>query len=63
MIKRHKQGRFWAVYDPNGALVCVCVYKRGALEVLRRLASSGGFNGPSATGPVAERDTLGNRHR
>lgn len=31
-------GRFWAVFDADASLVCVCVYKRGALEVLRRLA-------------------------
>ncbi len=30
-------GRFWAVYDHNGNLVCVCVYKKGAEEVRRRL--------------------------
>jgi hypothetical protein len=29
-------GRFWAVYDDQ-ELVCVCVYRRGALEVIRRL--------------------------
>ena len=34
-------GRNWAVYDDAGALVCLCVYKRGALEVLRRLQGSG----------------------
>ncbi len=34
MITRY--GRFWAVYDGT-ELVCVCVYKRGALEVKRRL--------------------------
>jgi hypothetical protein len=32
-----KYGRFWAVYADDGALICVCVYKKGALEVLRRL--------------------------
>lgn len=32
-----KYGRYWAVYDQAGALVCVCVYKRGATEVKRRL--------------------------
>lgn len=32
-----KYGRFWAVYAA-GVLVCVCVYKRGAAEVIRRLA-------------------------
>jgi hypothetical protein len=29
-------GRFWAVYAAD-VLVCVCVYKRGAAEVMRRL--------------------------
>lgn len=31
--------RYWAVYDPFGGLVCVCVYKRGAEEVARRFNS------------------------
>jgi hypothetical protein len=31
------RGRNWAVYDERGELVCICVYKRGALEVLHRL--------------------------
>jgi hypothetical protein len=29
--------RFWAVYDDDGELVCVTVYKKGAKEVVRRL--------------------------
>lgn len=33
-----KYGRYWAVYDAAGALICVCLYKKGAQEVLRRLA-------------------------
>ena len=32
-----RRGRFWAVKDPEGVLVCVAVYKKGALEVVRRL--------------------------
>ena len=32
-----KWGRFWAVYDEAKVLVCVAVYKKGALEVIRRL--------------------------
>ena len=32
-----KYGRYWALYDDAGALVCVCLYKKGAAEVLRRL--------------------------
>ena len=30
--------RFWAIYDGD-ALVCVTVYKRGAVEVIRRLGA------------------------
>ena len=29
--------RFWAVYDDDGELVCVTVYKKGAQEVVRRI--------------------------
>ena len=32
-----KYGKFWAVYDADGSLICLCVYKKGALEVIRRL--------------------------
>ena len=32
-----KRGRFWAVHDANGQLVCLTVYKKGAREVVRRL--------------------------
>jgi hypothetical protein len=35
-----KRGRFWAVHDEAGELICICVYKRGALEVARRLIST-----------------------
>jgi hypothetical protein len=28
----------WLVTDPQGELVCLTVYKRGAMEVVRRLA-------------------------
>src|SRR5262249_28822358 len=32
-----KRGRYWAVYDAAGELVCLCVYLKGAREVIRRL--------------------------
>lgn len=35
-----RRGRFWAVVDAAEGLVCLTVYKRGALEVVRRLAST-----------------------
>jgi len=36
-VTRYKQGRFWAVLDREGRLVCVCVYRKGAEEVRKRL--------------------------
>ena len=35
-----RYGRHWAVYDQSGALVCLCVYKKGAHEVIRRMEAS-----------------------
>lgn len=31
------KGRSWAVFSPEGDLVCVTLYKKGAEEVVRRL--------------------------
>ena len=36
-VTRYKKGRYWAVLDPEGRLVCICVYRKGAREVVRRL--------------------------
>ena len=36
MSIRKYGGRYWAVYE-GAILVCVCLYKKGALEVVRRL--------------------------
>ena len=36
-VERYEKTRFFAVYDAAGTLVCVCVYRRGAEEVARRL--------------------------
>jgi hypothetical protein len=38
IIKRTTD-RWWEVRDPAGELVCLTVYKRGAVEVVRRLAA------------------------
>jgi hypothetical protein len=34
-----RRGRNWQVTDSAGELVCLTVYKRGAEEVVRRLAT------------------------
>jgi hypothetical protein len=38
-IIKQKHGRWWEVRDPEGELVCLTVYKRGATEVVRRLGA------------------------
>ncbi len=38
-VQKYGNSRFWAVVDAADELVCVTVYKRGALEVVRRLAA------------------------
>jgi hypothetical protein len=37
-VSRYKHSRHWAIHDPDGALVCVALYKKGATEVVRRLS-------------------------
>ncbi len=34
-----RYGRFWAIYDADGILVAVVVYKKGAEEIVRRLTA------------------------
>jgi hypothetical protein len=36
-IRKRKNSRWWEVLDPEGQLVCLTVYRRGAREVVRRL--------------------------
>ncbi|MCW3055218.1 MAG: hypothetical protein JWN14_4388 [Chthonomonadales bacterium] len=36
-VEKYKR-RHWAAYDADGVLVCVCVYRKGAEEVVRRVA-------------------------
>lgn len=37
-IQKQQKSRFWEVIDPSGQLVCLTVYKLGAVEVVRRLS-------------------------
>ena len=39
-MKIKKYGRYFAVFDAQNALVCLCVYRKGAREVVRRLEKS-----------------------
>ncbi len=36
-IARYRNTRYWAVIDTEDTLVCLCVYRKGAKEVVRRL--------------------------
>jgi hypothetical protein len=59
-----KRGRFWAVTDAAGRLVCLAVYKKGAQEVLRRLTPPG--HTPEAateTEPTTRKNTRRNGTR
>jgi hypothetical protein len=38
-ITKQKHGRWWEVRDPDAELVCLTVYRKGAREVVRRLAA------------------------
>lgn len=35
-----RRGRFWEVRDATGDLVCLTAYKKGAVEVVRRLSAT-----------------------
>ncbi len=36
-VSRYRHTRYWAVKDAQDQLICVCLYKRGAIEAARRL--------------------------
>ncbi|HET7230556.1 MAG TPA: hypothetical protein VFJ16_11175 [Longimicrobium sp.] len=38
-IIKQTHSRYWEVRDPEGDLVCLTVYRKGAREVVRRLAA------------------------
>ncbi len=39
-IERYRNTRNWVVLDTDGSLVCLCVYRKGAREVVRRLQAT-----------------------
>lgn len=39
IIRKREHTRWWEVLDPQGQLVCLTVYRRGAREVVRRLTA------------------------
>ena len=55
-IERYQNTRYWAVYASDGALVCITVYRKGAVEVVRRLqqALEATQQGQDTNGPTKE---------
>ena len=47
-VERYRETRFWAVYDAD-ELVCVTVYKKGAIAVKGRLDANLGYRFPSGS--------------
>jgi hypothetical protein len=54
-IARYGKTRFWAVYD-GATLVCVCLYKKGAQEVLRRLTNCSHLPTHTCGHPMGKQD-------
>ena len=55
-----KHGRYWAVLDADGTLVCITLYKKGAQEVVNRLMKAVGGN-PDGERPVPQAQHRGER--
>jgi len=36
-VERYGKTRYWAVRDRDDSLICLCVYRKGAEEVVKRL--------------------------
>jgi hypothetical protein len=36
-IEPYGQTKYWALLDTEGTLICLCIYRKGAGEVVRRL--------------------------
>ena len=54
-VERYGKTRFFAVRDATDALICVCVYRRGAQEVAQRLrAFDDAQRWADANGPAHE---------
>jgi len=53
-----RRGRFWAVHDGDEELVAVCVYRKGAREVVRRLSPT-----PETLEPSGEAGLPGHMER
>ena len=35
--ERYKGGPYWALYDEDNQMISVCVYKRGVIEIMKRI--------------------------
>lgn len=56
-----KHGRFFALRDERGELIAVTVYKKGALEIIRRLEAAQGEVPPTNNSQSRNEEVLANR--
>ena len=48
-VEKYKR-RHWAAYDTGGVLICICLYKKGAEEVVRRVTPTASLTGKDKEG-------------
>jgi len=53
-IEKYQKTRYWALVDTTGELVCLCVYRKGAEVVMRRLQILDQAQQGQETSPVRE---------
>lgn len=58
-MKTEKHGRYWAVYDDDGGLICIAAYLRGARELVRKLQLARLVNIPAGSAAADKAETLG----
>lgn len=46
-MRTEKHGRYWAVYDDDGGLICIAAYRKGARELIRKLMLARTVNFPA----------------
>ena len=47
--EKYKNSRYWAVYSESNQLICITVYKRGAIETIRFILELQGIDNEKAT--------------
>ena len=51
-VERYRKTRSWAVYDDDGVMICLTLYKKGANEVKRRMEELLALSSKEPTMPI-----------